>query len=579
MSVNRSGHDGHVRDMTPIDRLCDTYVKQACHLQPLLASYLGVAGYEDGVVDYSPDAVAERAALLCTLSREANALPARDHTDQVTQWALAERAEVMSGLFDAGQLTAPLNVIESPVQEMRDIFEVLPTDTEEDWWHAARRLRRYDQSVGSYMTALRYALERGNPPARRQVLAVMEQLDQVTHSSHGYFVRFTSRMAPGGKDPSTTLQREMAAGVEVAVAAFAALRSMLATEVLPRAVDSEGCGRELYRLHSRFFWGADVDLEDTYQWGLEELRDIERQMAQTASEICPGGSVADAVAALNKDPTRSVSDPDAFREWMQATAEETIVALSRVHFDIPPQVRTLECRFATSGSGVIYYTAPSEDFARPGRMWWAVPAGVDSYATWRERTNVYHEGVPGHHLQVAQALYQKGSLNRWRRLMSWVAGHGEGWALYAERLMFDLGYFDDPGDRLGMMATAALRAMRVVGDIGVHCKFPVPQELGHGTWDSDALLLWMKLHTRLSDHTARFEHRRYLGWPGQAPCYKVGERLWLDIRAEQQKLLGSAFELRSFHRDALNMGSIGLDVLRKALVNRPDVGKEGRTAR
>ena len=121
----------------------------------------------------------------------------------------------------------------------------------------------------------------------------------------------------------------------------------------------------------------------------------------------------------------------------------------------------------------MYYTGPSEDLVtRPGRMWWSVPEGDTEFGTWRELSTVYHEGVPGHHLQIAQTVYRKEILNRWMRVAAWVSGHGEGWALYAERLMADLGFLDDPADYLGMLDGQSLRAARVVLDIGIHCGLP-----------------------------------------------------------------------------------------------------------
>ena len=165
---------------------------------------------------------------------------------------------------------------------------------------------------------------------------------------------------------------------------------------------------------------------------------------------------------------------DALRDWMQERADEVIADLADTHFDIPGPVRTIECRIAPTQTGGIYYTGPSDDFTRPGRMWWSVPKGVTEFGTWRELTTVYHEGVPGHHLQVAQTVYRRELLNKWRRMMCWVSGHGEGWALYAERLMAELGYMDDPGNYLGLLDGQSLRAARVVLDIGVHCGFEAP---------------------------------------------------------------------------------------------------------
>jgi uncharacterized protein (DUF885 family) len=202
-------------------------------------------------------------------------------------------------------------------------------------------------------------------------------------------------------------------------------------------------------------------------------------------------------------------------------------------------------------------------------MWWSVPQGVTRFSTWRETTTVFHEGVPGHHLQVAQTAYRSDLLNRWQRKMCWVSGSGEGWALYAERLMAELGYLDDPADRLGMLDAQAFRTARVIVDIGEHLQLQVPQNayrwrVGE-TWTPDLVWEFMRAHSHEGDETLRFEVNRYLGWPGQAPAYKVGERLWLQARADAQSRQGSSFDLRAFHRAALDLGSIGLDPLVAAL--------------
>jgi uncharacterized protein (DUF885 family) len=282
------------------------------------------------------------------------------------------------------------------------------------------------------------------------------------------------------------------------------------------------------------------------------------------------GTVPDAIEALDAEPDRVIQGKERFRDWMQELADTTIRELADVHFDIPEPVRRIECCLAPTSDGAIYYTGPSEDWSRPGRMWWAVPEGVDRFSTWQEVTTVYHEGVPGHHLQVAQTAYRKERLNRWQRTMCWVSGHGEGWALYAERLMDDLGYLEDPGHRLGMLDGQSLRAARVIVDIGMHLELEIPLDNPFGfapgrTWTPELGLDFLRQHCRLDDAVIRFEHLRYLGWPGQAPSYKVGERIWLQARDEVRTRQGAGFDLREFHRAALDLGSIGLDALRKAL--------------
>jgi uncharacterized protein (DUF885 family) len=201
-------------------------------------------------------------------------------------------------------------------------------------------------------------------------------------------------------------------------------------------------------------------------------------------------------------------------------------------------------------------------------MWWSVPADVTTFNTWREKTTVYHEGVPGHHLQIGQAVYLRETLNAWRRLGCWVSGHGEGWALYAERLMADLGFLDDPGDRLGMLDGQRMRAARVVIDLGVHLGLPAPAQWGGGTWDADKAWEFFKANVNMPESFLRFELNRYLGWPGQAPAYKIGQRLWEQARDDYRagaRARGEEGDLKAFHARALSLGSVGLDVLRDAL--------------
>jgi uncharacterized protein (DUF885 family) len=331
----------------------------------------------------------------------------------------------------------------------------------------------------------------------------------------------------------------------------------------------------VYQLASRNFLGATVDLEETYAWGWEELARIEAEMQTIAASLNGGDrSIEAAAALLDADPARKIHGKDAFRDWMQQLADAAVEELAGTHFEIPDSIKRIECMIAPTSDGSIYYTAPSEDLTtRPGRMWWSVPAGLEEFATWREVTTVYHEGVPGHHLQVAQTMLRTDLLNRWQRIGCWVSGSGEGWALYAERLMEELGYLEEPGARLGMLDGQAFRAARVIVDIGMHLELQVPAGNPFGwrageTWNAELGFEFLRAHSRMETEMLRAELNRYLGWPGQAPSYKVGERIWLQAREEARQRLGSAFDLQAFHRDALNLGCIGLDPLRRALAKR-----------
>ena len=294
------------------------------------------------------------------------------------------------------------------------------------------------------------------------------------------------------------------------------------------------------------------------------------EQRQVAALIAgPGASVPQAVAVLDADPARQVHGTAALQDWMTSVSEAAIEALDGIHFGIPAELRRLECRIAPTSTGGIYYTAPSDDWSRPGRMWWSVPPGVSEFSTWRERTTVYHEGVPGHHLQIGSAVANKDELNTWRRLVCWTSGHGEGWALYAERLMAELGFLDDPGDRFGMLDAQMLRAARVVFDIGVHLGKPAPDGFGAGSWDAAKGWDFLRAHVATDEGTLRFEWNRYLTWPGQAPSYMIGQRMWQELRRDAAAAAaerGETFSVRDFHARALAVGSLPLPVLRAAVL-------------
>ncbi|MGV2901494.1 DUF885 domain-containing protein, partial [Microbacterium sp. AGC62] len=405
----------------------------------------------------------------------------------------------------------------------------------------------------------------GVMPARRQVVEVATQIDRYT-ADDGFFAAFVAEADPDEGQLPASLARTLADNSAAARVAYDELRRFLAEELAPAAGDVDAVGRELYALNSRRFLGATIDLDETYEWGREELARMVAEQTAIANEILPGASVEEAVAHLEADPTRKLVGTEALQKWMQETSDRAVAELGASHFDIPEAIRTLECMIAPTQEGGIYYTGPTDDFSRPGRMWWSVPEGVTEFDTWRELTTVFHEGVPGHHLQIAQAVYNRAELNSWRRLLAGTSGHAEGWALYAERLMEQLGYLDDPADRLGMLDGQRMRAARVVLDIGVH--LGKPRLDGTGVWDADYALDFMRHNVNMSDQFVQFEVNRYLGWPGQAPSYKVGQRIWEQVRDGVRAAEGESFSFKDFHKRALDIGGVGLDTLRTALLPR-----------
>ncbi|WP_113717206.1 DUF885 domain-containing protein [Arthrobacter dokdonensis] len=572
------------RPASPIDAAANAYTERLIELDPGFATELGLPGHETEYRDHSPAGLEASATAARHALAALDGLEPADDVDRVTLHAMRERLGLALELHDSRWPLADLNNIASPAQDIRSIFDLMPTATVADWRHISGRLANVPGAVVGYIASLREGAARGLVAARRQVSTVIEQCERHA-AADGFFVSLAAGAslepgsatdAPagpgavaaddGGTRLPADLTSELAANADLARSGYGALVAFLRDELLPQAPAADAVGRERYELASREFLGTAVDLDETYAWGVAELDRIIAEQEAVAGHVRPGASIGEAKALLNADPARQLHGTDELVTWMQRLSNAAVADLAGTQFDIPEVMRTLECRIAPTQDGGIYYTGPSEDFARPGRMWWSVPEGEDTFTTWAETTTVYHEGVPGHHLQVATATYQSGLLNDWRRNACWVSGHGEGWALYAERLMDQLGYLSDPGDKMGMLDGQRMRAARVVFDIGVHLGLAVPPQWGSGTWTAEKGREFLARNLDISAGQLDFEFHRYLGWPGQAPSYKIGQRLWEEIRDTRAARDGDAFSLRDFHTQALNLGSVGLDTLKVALL-------------
>jgi uncharacterized protein (DUF885 family) len=551
---------------SPIDEVSERFLDAYVELAPTAATFMGIEGYDDKLPDYSPAGFEAFAELNRRAIAEAEAVETPSPREQAAKEAFLERLGLELESYEAGVPQHQLNAIASVPAELRQVYDLMPTASDEHWETIAIRLNQVGSTLDGFRDTLTEQAAQGRVSAVRQVNDLAGRIASWTGADGDDFFAGLAARAP---DSVKARVEAAAAGARKAYDQFGA---WLETDLAPQAPSRDACGREVYELASRSFLGAKIDLAETYAWGWEELARIEGEMQTIAAELNSGDRSIQAVAdLLDNDPSRKIHGKEAFRDWMQQLADAAVAELAGNHFDIPDEIKKIECMIAPTSDGSIYYTGPSEDLTtRPGRMWWAVPTGLEDFATWREVTTVYHEGVPGHHLQVAQTMLRTDLLNRWQRLGCWVSGHGEGWALYAERLMDELGYLDDPGARLGMLDAQAFRSARVIIDIGMHLELKVPADNPFGfhpgeTWNAELGFEFLRGHCRMETEFLKAELNRYLGWPGQAPSYKVGERIWLQAREEAKRRKGSDFDLRAFHRDALNLGSIGLDPLRSAL--------------
>jgi uncharacterized protein (DUF885 family) len=538
------------------DRFCD----RLGALDPCSATYAGIAGHDHEMTDYSPAGTAARIDLVRDTLAALDGAQHSNDDDRRAADVMRERFTLELEQYDAGERLRDVNIIASPMQSARQCFDLMQLETDAEWAVAAERMRRVPASLESIEASLREGVARGLVAARRQALACAEQA--ATWGGEGGNVPFFRSLAAGRPDDT-----ELADAAEVATAGYARLASYLRDEYAPAASPRNAVGRDRYALLARGFTGIELDLDETYAWGWEELHRIEDAMRRVAERILPGASIDEVIEHLDADPSRAIEGADEFIDWNQELIDRTISDLNGTHFDIAAPLQKCEAMIAAPGSAAaMYYTAPTEDFSRPGRTWYPT-MGETRFPLWKEVSTCYHEAVPGHHLQVAQVVYLADRLSRYQRLFGFVSGHGEGWALYAERLMGELGYLEDAAFEMGMLAAQAMRAVRIVVDIGMHLELPIIAGEPHAgeTWTPELALPFVVGRSRFPEVFMRSEVDRYLGWPGQAISYKVGERVWLDCRAEAKQRKGSAFDLKEFHTFALDLGSMGLAQLRDEL--------------
>ncbi|WP_329520604.1 DUF885 domain-containing protein [Spirillospora sp. NBC_01491] len=549
-------------EVTALDAFADRYVDDFAALDPCRAAMMGIAGQEACLTDYGPDGMAARAELSRRTLAGLAAIPVQNGgaggAERVAAEVLRERLETEIALDEAGVREGFLDTTDGPVQWLRQAVELVDQGPDTPWEALHSRLRGLPAALAGLRTSLERARDGGRIAARRQVVRNAETCLE--------FPAYLAGLPAGCGDGR--LRGALEGAVVEASAALAGFAEFLSRDLAPLAPETDALGRDRYQLGVRDFLGTTLDLEETYAWGWEELARIEGEIAAAAGQVMPGEPLGAVRAALDADPAHRVSSAGAFRDWIQELADRAIADLDGVHFDIPEGLRRVDCRIPPVESG-IYYLAPSEDLSRPGTVWWTFTG--PEMVTWTVPSTMFHEGVPGHHLQIGAATLNTAVLNRYQRTSSELyPGVCEGWALYAERLMDELGLYRDPAHRLGMLAGGQqFRAARVVLDIGLHLRLRIPAGTGFHEgerWTPELGREFLRAHIGPEPEArVAFEIDRYLGRPGQAIAYKVGEKVWLEARAEARRREGAAFDLKAFHRRGLDLGPMGLDRLRVEL--------------
>ncbi len=554
-------------ERSAIFALADQYVNERATLDPGFATLIGVHDFDHLLPDYSTEQCLRITAHTRDSLDRINALAPVDELDRVAKAVMVERLTVLLELQRTSEYWRAWGVIRSPLSDVRQVFELMDATSEEHADVVRQRMAQVRPALQSWRNGLHDLTVKGLIPPRRHVAGVAEQARVHAEGTYASLAERVARSAPVDLHNSGLF-----AAATDADAACGELADWLTETLVPVATDDDRCGLERYQLWFQYWNGTDLDAQDLYAWGWQDLRRIRERMWTIAAELAPGAtSMAEVAEVLDADERRAVYGSDQMLERLQAFTDAAVQQLDGVHFDIDERIRRCDARLAPEGSAAApYYIGPSEDLSRPGTTW--LPTlGADRFSWWRFPSIWYHESVPGHHLQDGTTQLQADRLSRFHRLDGWTSGYGEGWALYAERLMDELGAFSDPGDELGFLQGQALRAARIVVDIGLHLGLATPDDLGAlddlgdcsgRVWTADMAVQLIEEYAIETHDYAVSEVDRYLSLPAQATSYKVGERTWLDVRRAATDRLGDRFDLKRFHAHALGLGPMGLDPFR-----------------
>jgi uncharacterized protein (DUF885 family) len=549
--------------MASITEISERYVDEMAQLDPVRAAgSMGVGRDLHHVTDYSPAGHAARTDVLRKTAAGLRATEPANEAERLGRLFLLDRIVGEQGLHEADESQGLVSAIVGPTAALRSSFDLLTTDTDEDWERIADRLDGVPASLAGYRQSLDQAAWRG-VLATRSVVETTAAQCRTWGAGAGWFATYVApyRQRAGA---NAALAVRLDAAAAAAGRAYGELGDWLGTEHARRAAEQPGVGEARYRRWLRSNLGAAPDLDETYEWGWAELGRIEAEKALECEQILPGEGFEAVRDLLSTDPAYAIEGVDAWRQWLQDVSDDATARLNGTQFDIPDVLLRCDIGIPPEGSAAApYYTPPTEDLSEPGRTWF--PAlGRTMFATWDDVTTCYHEAVPGHHLQIGGT--RLAPLIRAHRL-GFHNAHGEGWALYAERLMDELGFFDTPHTRLGFLSSQGFRAVRVVVDIGLHTHRRIPAGwAGAGeVWTPALAVEALQRAGGLTRTFAESEVQRYLSWPGQATTYKLGERTWLESREAARAAAGPDFDLKAWHAMALALGALGLADLAREL--------------
>ena len=544
---------------TPAFQLADLYVEELLKRSPETCTMVGDHSQDHLLDDYSYSEIKKELEFCNSYLEKFQAIKPLNGQDELAiKLILSDLNSTINSLSSSHEMLA-YGVFNSPMTELRELFDFMEYDNEEDYQKLLSRINLLPETLTAWLRSLVTFQGKGVVNSKRNVKELIRQaLTIFENKSYTTFIVENLKSYKG--DLAKELTQELKDAATHADLLHYFLAVSIEDELLTDARETDGVGEEAYQLFAQDYTYPEINLNELYQYGVEEVDSIAKRMHEVASSILPNySSLSEVTEYLNNHPNYKITGKANLVAKLRAFTDDAISALNGVEFDIPAQILNVDILLnEDSLDASPYYTPPSEDLSRNGATWFPT-MGRDEFTIWDQLSTWYHEGVPGHHLQCGTQAIQGDKLTRYQRSIAWHSGYGEGWALYSERLMDELGFFVDPGYLFGYLQAQMLRAARIVIDLGLHTN---KYDNSNQEWDFDTAVKYLEEVALLEHQYAVSEVNRYLSAPGQAISYKVGERVWLELRTLYLSTLADQADLKSFHAYALSLGSLPLELFK-----------------
>jgi uncharacterized protein (DUF885 family) len=542
---------------TQLDAIADRFWESILELSPTTATMYGDRRFDDRLEDPGPAGRARTRALMERTLAEAEAIDPADLSTEarITRDMLRVVAELRIEEDDqAIHRLAVVDQLSGPQQLLPQLTQFQPADTPPALDAFIARLHAYPAYMAANIEILHEGSASGLTAPRIVAERTIAQIERMLAAPP--VVPAMARVATeADRDRIRDIVRDVVRPADVAFLEALSGEYLASTREEP-GLWSAPDGEARYRTAIRSSTTLDLDPEAVHRIGLDDIAAIEDERRA----ISRAAGFGDDTTAYRASLDRSSANTPTTKDALVARATEDIeraMAVAPRYFGVLPraacEVRPVE-EYKETDAPFAYYYPPAVDGSRPG-IYYANGYDLASRKYSKLASTTYHEAVPGHHFQITLEM-ENPHLNTFRRFGSRMVGgaFAEGWGLYGERLADEMGLYRDESERFGMLDAQAWRAARLVVDTGLHAL----------RWPRQRSIDFLKA-TGLSDTDAVIETDRYIGWPGQALSYKIGQREIERLRSELTARDGARFDLRAFHDAVLGHGSLPLATLGREL--------------